>query len=232
MTLALYRLFLRTIARRGRLAALGGLGLVGIAIALAVRGSDEADAGASFVNGFGLVVVVPVVALVFASAVLGDTQEDGTLVYLWLKPVARWRIVAAAALAVATVVFPLVGLPLVAAAAVTGDGADLLVGTAVATAVGLVAYSGLFLWLGLRVRRSLAVGLAYILIWEGFVARAGDTASRLAIRSYTRSVLSAATGAEFELADVTQPWAVVVPIVVGLAALALATLRLGRQDVA
>ena len=58
------------------------------------------------------------------------------------------------------------------------------------------------------------------------------TASRLAIRSYTRSVLSAATGAEFELADVAQPWAVVVPIVVGLAALALATLRLGRMDVA
>jgi ABC-2 type transport system permease protein len=229
---ALYRLFLRSVARRGRIAALGGLGVVGVAIALVARADDRVDAGARFVNAYGLVVVVPIVCLVFASAVLGDLQEDGTLVYLWLKPVERWRIVLAAAMAVATVVFPLVGVPMLVAAAVTGDGADLLVGTAAAVGVGLVAYSGLFLWLGLRVRRSLAVGLAYIMIWEGFVARAGDSASRLAIRSYTRSVLSHATGAEFELGDVTQPWAVVVPLAVGIAALALATRRLRRQDVA
>jgi ABC-2 type transport system permease protein len=231
VTAELYRLFLRSIARRGRLAALGGLGLVGVAIALAVRGSDRVDAGARFVNAFGLVVVVPVVCLVVASAVLGDPEEDGTLVYLWLKPVERWRIVAAAALAVATVVAPLVGVPLLAAAAVAGDGRDLLAGTAGAVGVGLVAYSGIFLWLGLRFRRSLAIGLAYILIWEGFVARAGDIAGRLAVRSYTRSVLARATGTEFELGDVSQPWAYVVPVLVGAGALGLATRRLVRQDV-
>lgn len=232
MTLALYSLFLRSIATRGRLLGLGALALAAIGIAVAVRSDEQPDAGADFINSFGLVVVVPIVTLVFASSVLGDPQEDGSLVYLWLKPVARWRIAAAAGAAVLTVVLPLVGLPMLAAAAIADSDPDLVAGTAGAVGVGIVAYAGIFTWLGLRVKRSLAVGLVYILIWEGFIARAGDTASKLAVRAYTRSILGRATGADLELGDISYPWAALVPVVVGLAALGLTTVRLRRQDVA
>jgi ABC-2 type transport system permease protein len=234
MILTVYRLALRSQARLGRLVALGGLGAVAVLIGIAIGTGDVADkldAGANLVNAFGLTVYVPVVALVFASAALGDPADDGTLVYLWLRPVPRWRIVAGSTLATLTVVVPLVLVPLLLAAAVSGGGAALLRGTVVSSCVGIIAYVGLFTYLGLRVRRSLVWGLAYILLWEGFVALAGQSAARLAVRSYTRSLLSNATGIHFRLADTSVPVAIVVPIVVGLLALALTTARLRRMEV-
>jgi ABC-2 type transport system permease protein len=230
---ALYDLILRTQASRGRLLLLGALGGVGILIAAAIGSSNSAGrSGTQFINSFGLALVVPVTTLVFASAALGDFIDDGTMVYLWLRPVKRWKLALSAAAASFTVVLPLVLVPLTVAAAVTGKGSDLVVGTAMSATVGIAAYTGLFVTLGIRVRRSLLWGLIYIFIWEGFVARAGDTASRLAIRAYTRSILSSATGYDLELADVSTAYRYVVPIAVLVVSMAYATHRLRVQDVA
>ena len=83
-----------------------------------------------------------------------------------------------------------------------------------------------------RVKRSLLWGLFYVFIWEGFVSRAGETASRLAIRSYTSSVLAEATGFSLRLADISSPYRYLVPLLVLAAALAYASHRLRVQDVA
>ncbi|HEV8296514.1 MAG TPA: hypothetical protein VGQ20_04430 [Acidimicrobiales bacterium] len=230
---ALYDLVLRSQATRGRIASLGALGAVGILIGVAIgTGDSAADAGTRFVDTWGLTLIVPVTTLVFASAALGDFIDDGTMVYLWLRPVRRAKIIIAAAAATFTVVLPLVLVPLVAGAAATDKGTDLVLGAAAATTLAVAAYTGIFVLLGVLVRRSLVWGLIYIFVWEGFVARAGDTASRLAIRAYTRSVLVDATGFPLRLADISQPYAVVVPLVVLIVALAIATRRLRTQDVA
>ena len=232
--LALYRLILRSIATRGRIVALGALGALGVVVASAV-GSDTRDA-ARFVDLFGLTAAVPLTTLVFASASLGDIIDDGTMVYLWLRPVPRVRIVAAATAATLTVVVPLVLIPLLAATAVTGAGAAVVVGGALAALFGLLAYTGLFVMLGVRVRRSLVWGLVYIFIWEGFVANAGKTASRLAVRAYTRSIISdIALTPELpalRLATISPFFSYVVPVGVLLASLAYATWRMQHQDVA
>src|SRR4029077_12605282 len=110
MIATIYRVTLRTQAKKGRLAALILLGVVGIVIGLAVGLSDRPDpvrAATNMINAFGLSLYAPVVTLVFASASLGDPAEDGTLVYLWLRPVARWQIVAGTYLATLTVALPL-----------------------------------------------------------------------------------------------------------------------------
>jgi ABC-2 type transport system permease protein len=230
---AIYDLVLRTQATRGRIIALGALGLVGIFVGLAIGTSDSAErAGTEFIDWFGLTLVVPVTTLVFASAALGDFIDDGTMVYLWLRPVPRWKIIVASAAATFTVVLPLVLVPLVAAAVATGKGSDLVVGTIASTFLGVAAYTGVFVMLGVRVKRSLVWGLLYIFIWEGFVARAGETASRLAVRAYTRSVLADATGFSLRLANISRPFAIIIPLLVLIVALAYATRRLHTQDVA
>lgn len=232
---AIYRLLLTTQVTRARLVALGGLGLAAVVVGWAIGRSDPTDpvqTGAQFVNAFGLSLTVPVTALVFASAALGDLTDDSTLVYLWLRPVRRATVVVAAFAAALTVTLPLVVVPLVVAAGLTGGGADLVAGTAVAAALGSVAYAGLFTALGLRVRRALVWGLLYIFIWEGFVARGGDNAARLAVRSVTASVLQAWSGTELRLAVLATATAYVAPFVVAALALAYASLRLNRQDVA
>src|SRR5207249_7501842 len=124
------------------------------------------------------------------SAVLGDLVEDGTLVYVWLKPVARWRLVFAAFLATCVVALPVSMVPAVIASAITGTGSGLAAGAAVSTAAATIAYCSIFLWVGLLVRRALVWGLAYVLIWEHAVAHNARGAARLAVFGYSPSLLA------------------------------------------
>jgi ABC-2 type transport system permease protein len=243
--LPIYRLVLRSQVTRARLAALLGLGAVGIIVGAALGASPRPDmaladnvivsghllTGARFVNTFGLSLVVPVTALVFAAAALGDPDEEGTLVYLWLRPVRRSRLVVAAAAASLTAAWPVVVIPLGIAAAATGGGSDLVVGTVASATVALLAYTGVFCALGLVTKRSLVWGLLYIFIWEGFVATAADTAAQLAVRTYARSLLESITDAPLNGTFVDFPVSVVVPVAVGVVALAFATWRLKHRDI-
>jgi ABC-2 type transport system permease protein len=243
--LPIYRLVLRSQVTRARLAALLGLGAVGIIVGAALGASPRPDmaladnvivsghllTGARFVNTFGLSLVVPVTALVFAAAALGDPDEEGTLVYLWLRPVRRSRLVVAAAAASLTAAWPVVVIPLGIAAAATGGGSDLVVGTVASATVALLAYTGVFCALGLVTKRSLVWGLLYIFIWEGFVATAADTAAQLAVRTYARSLLESITDAPLNGTFVDFPGSVVVPVAVCVVALAFATWRLKHRDI-
>lgn len=228
-----YGLLLRQLVSWGRVVALTLLSLVVTVSGLAMGLSDTAtlDDGVGMIAALGLGVVVPVVALVFAGAAIGDLREDKTLVYLWLRPMDRWTIVVGAALAALTLAAPICLIPLVVGAALTGVGNGVVAGTLLAGAVGTIAYSAVFTLLGVWLRRFIVWGLAYILIWEGFVAQAGAGVARVALRKYTRSILVDRTGADLELADFSLAVGVVVPLVVAVAALALAAWRLGTQDI-
>lgn len=233
-TFAVFKLLLRlqlTFPRLATMVVLGGLFVVvAVAIAAGRRGSALRNA-TNFVSNVGFVVLVPVASLVFASSSLGDTVEDQTLVYLWLRPLARWRLTLASMAASLVIVWPLVIIPMVIGAELAGGDADLVVATALATTVGVFAYVGIFTALGLRVRNALLWGLLYVFIWEGFVAGASDTAARLAIRAYLRSQLAAATGVELRLGAISLPWTWLTPLLVGLAGAALTTRWLRRRDV-
>jgi ABC-2 type transport system permease protein len=228
-----YRLVLRQLISWGRIVALGLLSLVATVSGFALGLSEDAtvDDGVGMIAALGFAVVVPVVALVFAGASIGDLREDKTLVYLWLRPIDRWPIVVGAALAALTLAAPIALVPVVAGAALTGVGGGIVVGTLIAGVVGIVAYVGVFTLLGVWLRRFIVWGLAYILIWEGFIAQAGPGVARLAIRKYTRSILVDRTGADLDLADFSLAVGVIVPPLVAVAALAIASWRLGSQDV-
>ena len=81
------------------------------------------------------------------------------------------------------------------------------------------------------VKNAIVWGLAYILLWEGLVAGYGQIAARLAIRGYTRSILTSRTGVDLDLADLSLAAGVAVPIVVALVALLLAAARLQSMEV-
>ena len=232
---ALFVLVLRTQVTRGRAAALGAVGMLGMLIGFALGRADaaeRADAAYQFVDVFGLGLLVPVTALVFASAAHGDPAEDGTLVYLWLRPVPRWRLVAAALAAswCSSALFSVV--PAAAAAALTGVGTDLVAGTVAAGGLAAAVYCALFVGLGLVVKRALVWGLAYVLIWEGFVARSGTSASRLSVLAYARSVLADGAGQPPPRLSPSLTVAVAVPVVIAVVAFAATTWALARADVA
>lgn len=228
-----YAVILRHLLTWGRAAVVLSLGALTVLIALAIRAGadDPTTSGTELINGAGLTAIVPVSALLFASSAFGDMADDRTLVYLWMTPTARWRMAVAATLASITVTLPLTFVPLVLTAAATGAGTALVGATAVATTVGTIGYCGVFVAVGLRFRRALVWGIAYILIWEGFVASASDTAARLSLRGYTASILSQYTGVGLRLGSLTLASGILVPIAVAVAATALTGWLLRRTDV-
>ncbi len=116
---SIYRLMLRNQATIGRVLAVMALGVGGMLLGLAVGLQNTVDPmkdGAELVNRYGLTILVPVVTLVFSSSTLGDLVDDRTLVYLWLRPVNRLTVAAAAAGAAMTICLPAVTVPLVISA--------------------------------------------------------------------------------------------------------------------
>jgi ABC-2 type transport system permease protein len=227
-----YQVVLRQLASRGRIIGLSFLALIAPISGWALGGSDPSlDDAVRLVAGVGFGLVLPIVSLVFGGAALGDLREDKTLVYLWLRPMDRWPIVVGAAMAAATLAAPITIISIVAAAALTGAGNGIVLGTLLATVVGLIAYVCVFTLFGVWLKRFIVWGLAYILIWEGFIAQAGAGVARVALRKYTRSILVDRTGADLELADFSLAMGVIVPLVVAVAALAIAAWRLSNQDI-
>jgi ABC-2 type transport system permease protein len=227
-----YQVVLRQLTSRGRIIGLSLLALIAPLAGWALGRADASlDDSVNLVASVGLGLVLPIVSLVFGGAALGDLREDKTLVYLWLRPMDRWPIVVGAALAAATLTAPITLVSIALAAFLTDAGNGIVSATLLATVVGLVVYVCVFTLFGVWLKRFIVWGLAYILIWEGFIAQAGPGVARVAMRAYTRSILVERTGADLELADYSLATGIIVPLVVAVAALALASWRLSHQDV-
>lgn len=233
MFVSLIRLFLRTLATRGRIAVLGllALGMVGLALLTGAADEPQLDTWRLF-SLYALGGLVPVASLVMGSSAFGDLVDDRTLVHLWLRPVKRPILFGAAWVATMTMVVPFAVIAPIVALVVAGMPTRTLFIGAASALLGACAYSAVFVSLGLRVRRALAWGLAYILIWEGAVANAGAGLAKLAIRLSTRSIAHRG----FEGGEIRYPLptitAVIVLVSVTLCALIIGNRWLKRAEVA
>ncbi|MGZ8687615.1 MAG: hypothetical protein ACXWZP_04240, partial [Gaiellaceae bacterium] len=152
---ALYRLLIRLQVTPLRLVGIAALGSLAILLGLLTRGDDEPlRATTEVALGYGLGIVLPLATAWLATSSVGDLVEDRLLVYLWLKPVPRWQLPAAAVLSTVTIVVPLVALPLVTTAVVAGT-TELIGALVLASVLAVVAYAGLFVAAGLWLRRAL-----------------------------------------------------------------------------
>ena len=227
----LYRLFLRGQLTRLRAFGLLTLGAIAIVLtAIAPTTEEPLEFAVGVLAEYGLVIVAPVCTLWVASSLLGELVEDRLLAYLWLKPVPRWIMPAAALGAVLTVMVPLVVAPLTVAAAVSGFG-ELVVPTLTASLLAVAAYGGVFVALGARFSRALLVGAGYILVWENIIARLSDGAALVSVRGYVVSILSQATDVDLALADRSTAASIIVPIGIAIAGVALGAVVLTRSDI-
>ncbi|MFT5223257.1 MAG: ABC-2 type transport system permease protein, partial [Glaciecola sp.] len=190
---SILRRLLLTPVRAGVSILLGGL-LTLAAVGANLGGNGSGQIVPELITGGLLLIVVPLISLIFAVGALGDLVDDETMVYLWLKPLPRWQLGIAAAIATWQFVVPICVL-IAAAVAVGGGESDMLVPAAAACAMASVAYSSLFIGLGLRTTRSLLAGLVFVLIWEGFLAGISEGIATISIRRWSNALFA-------DLADV------------------------------
>lgn len=170
---AVYRLTLRQLSGRWRLAVMGVLAALPVIIVLLMLRSDDAPSVREFESAIlGAMLagsIAPLVVLAIAAAAFGNEVEDRTLANLTLSPIPRWRIALPKLLATITVAGPFIAASALATAHVAflGD-ARATIAVTVAALVGVALYAAAFVWLGLVSTQAIGLGLLYVVLWEGF----------------------------------------------------------------
>ena len=182
---------------------------------------------AQFLGVFGFSVVLPLTALIIGTSVVGAEIDDGSIIHLLATPVNRTSVVISKFISAAglTVIFGAVPLYLSAAIA-RGPAGKLAVGLLAGALVAAVAYNALFVLLSLLTTRAIAVGLLYLLVWEGLLGNLIGGVRVLSIGQYSVSVANSIAKSPELNAHLTLATAIIMPIAVSVAALALASRRL------
>ncbi|MEV0805962.1 ABC transporter permease subunit [Micromonospora sp. NPDC050200] len=199
--------------------------LLGLALLCRSLGVEPGDWGPPVLVGLGLAVVLPVVALIVGTGVLGAEIDDGTVVHILTKPLPRWQIVlpklaVAAVVSAATVAVPLFVAGLLA------DSVRLGLALAAASALGALAYSALFLALSLLTRRPVLLGLVYVLIWEGLLGNFVGGTKVLSVQQWVIALADRMAPTDLLSTTVSVPVAAVLTAVVAVGFTALAIDRL------
>jgi len=202
------------------------------------RGAQNGVPADMFLTGmyarFVIGVLLPLAAVVFGTGAFGLDLDEGTLLYLLVKPLRRWQIVLSryvvAVAATALVMIPAILLPwLIIGTSTTPFAAVLAV--AGGAGVGCLLYSAVFIPLGIGSKRALVIGLLYIVVLEEVLSNQIAGVKSLSIREYAVTTVQAmhATPATGNASvSTTTVWVMGAIILVG--GLAIAIRKLGRFE--
>ncbi|MEE6297156.1 ABC transporter permease [Georgenia wangjunii] len=230
--------------RRALLLLLLPLALLLICVfARVLAGADDgggADALAvELLNGFGLAVLMPLLALIAGTGSIGPEIDDGSIVYLLAKPLRRSTIVVTK-LAVALGIVTLFGaVPVVVGGVIlTGELGDVALGYGTGSLVAGIAYCAVFLLLAVVSRNAVVIGLLYALIWESLIGQVVPGAQALSVQQWSLAITETVVGADAEAlgidSAVSLPVAVVLLLLVTVggtwyASRRLRTIRLSEE---
>ena len=185
------------------------IGLVGLITALA-----DGDAAWEILPGLGYPLVLPLVAILAASSVLGPEVDDGSIVYLLSKPVNRYGIAFSKWVVALGATLTAGALSILVAALITGDSSR-AVALFVGAAVAGTTYSALFLAISAVTRHAVIASLMFVLIWESLL---GNLFTGVAWLSISQWGLRIGHAASDELPDpASLPWAIIASVVVTVA---------------
>lgn len=221
------RLGLRSVFGRKRGVLLFVLPVVLVLLAVLVRllVGESASASEATLYGLGLVVIVPLVALLATSGLFAPEIDDGSISYLLARPVPRSTIVLSKLVVAFGCVALFACLPMaVAGVVLMTDNPSYAVGFAVAAMAGGTAYCALFGWLSVRTKHAVVVGLIYLLIWEGLLGGLLNGIRWLSVNRWAGQLVDAIAPTEL-VADLPTPYAVIALVAV----VVLGTWRCGAR---
>jgi ABC-2 type transport system permease protein len=184
--------------------------MIGLTVLVTVMAGDD-EFGWQMVGFLGYPLVLPLVAILAASSVLGPEVDDGSIVYLLSKPVNR-HAVAISKWVVAWVTTLVVGAGSVFAAGLVVEPGDQAVAWLVASMVAGTTYSALFLALSAVTRHAVVIGLVFVLIWENVLGSIFSGVAWLSINDWGVRVGHEVSSALDDPANL--PWALLASLLV------------------
>jgi ABC-2 type transport system permease protein len=201
--------------------------LLFLSIGLRASGHSDLDNATMLLTQFGLGALLPLLALLAGTGVIGPEIDDGQIMYIMTKPIAR-PVISTTKYAVAVVLVVLFGVVPIFISGVIMNGltAGLATGFAIGALVAGIAYCALFIAIAVLSRFAVTIGLIYALVWENLIARYASGAKTLSIRQWGISVTDMVTNATAVKAGVGTSTAVPLLIVVTVAGVAYAGWKL------
>ncbi|AKT50610.1 ABC transporter permease subunit [Arsenicicoccus sp. oral taxon 190] len=155
--------------------------------------SPDGPVGRAILAGLGLVVVVPLLALLVVTRLLGNEMDDGTIYYLLSKPIPRWHVVGGKLVAGIVTTLVLGAVPMVLASLLLDQGSvPKALGWGAGAAAASVAYCGLFMALSSMTKHAVVWGLMYLMIWEGVLGGLLGGVSWLSIGAWSTRIAAEA----------------------------------------
>jgi ABC-2 type transport system permease protein len=196
----LFTLTLRQFLRGRRLLVLALLSLLPAGLSLLVRSIDAPHGPPpieiEFVFLFNLVphVLLPLTALLYASGMILDEQEEQTLTYLLIRPLPKWALYVTKLLATMCIVailgFVFVVVTYLATYLGSSQFFDMfplkMLGTFVVVTLAMCTYVALFGCLSMLITRSLIAGIIYIAVIEGLLSNYDLALRKLTVVHYFR----------------------------------------------
>ncbi len=200
--------------------------VVGFSLLMSAVGVEPADWVELVIVALGLAVVLPVIALVVGTGVLGSEIDDGTLAHILAKPLARRQILLTKLVVAVGVTTVTTGIPLALTGVIAGS-SDLAIGLVAGAFVGSLAYCSLFVALSLLTKRPVLIGLAYILIWESLLTNILEGSRVLSIFQYVVTVVDRVSDSTLIASEVSLPVALSMAFIfaAGFTVLAIDRLR-------
>jgi ABC-2 type transport system permease protein len=232
-----YRLTLRQLTGRWRLAIMTVLAAMPVVIAALMVASDDAPLVEEFETAIlGAMLagsIAPLVVLAIAAAAFSNEIEDRTLANLTLAPIPRWQIAVPKLLATITIAGPFIAISafLTGYFAFLGDKQAMLAITT-SVVVGVALYASAFVWLGLVSTQAIGAGLLYIVLWEGFFSGFVSGVRLLSIRHYSIALMHGIDPRRFATADhLSFGVAILMSVLVFGGFLVLTIRKLKRMDI-
>ncbi|MGH3238891.1 MAG: ABC transporter permease [Spirillospora sp.] len=225
----------RSMLGRKRALLLLGLPLILLVLAVILRatGNNDLDVSSDVMQQFGLATLLPLLALIAGTGVIGPEIDDGQIMYVLTKPIPR-EVIVLTKLAVAIVLVTVFAVvpTLLAGLVLVGSTAGLTPAFTIGVLVGGVAYSSVFVALGVASRNAATIGLLYALVWESLLGSFAPGAKSASIQQWALSVTDALTDASPVESTVNLTLAITLLAAVSVAATFLATFRLRSLPVA
>ena len=198
--------------RRIWLAAVFALAPLFFTLVFKVVGDDGSDSRLGFFTTLNREIVIgtllPLAAVIFGTTAFGGEVDEGTLVYLLVKPLQRWQLVlskfAVAVTSTLAVMLPAIFLPWLVLRGANVP-AQLPLSFFVATVAGAVIYCALFLSLGLSTRRALIAGLLYVIGFESVMSRGLVGAKSFSVREFAVAIAQAVSDGAIRAPDTVVP---------------------------
>ncbi len=195
---------LREMSRRRRLFSLGAISMLPVLVVLAIRiwfGDQDISAQlqlSSLTHEVIIPFLIPIVAMAVGVSAIGEQVEEGTIVYLWTRPVRRRAIYLGRLLAAQLVSSLLLSGALVLCflvmisnglSIVDWDFLKLYMTTFFIISLGTFSYSAVFAAMGTFFRKPVLPAILFAFGWEGMVSGIPARVQELSLRFHLQNIV-------------------------------------------